>query len=109
MKFRYQSSSHDPWTNPWTNSQAAFFGKERNDKVVGIILKSKMKNPFYWREKLSEPETGSQSEVRIIDLILEEAKPGVYVGRERILYFPPYVPPPTGLKASSSAALKGTP
>ncbi|KAL2735389.1 hypothetical protein V1478_003029, partial [Vespula squamosa] len=107
------SSSHDPWTNPWTNSQAAFFGKERNEK----------------RGKLSEPETGSvyfkrrksrfvgslstfvseQSEVRIIDLILEEAKPGVYVGRERILYFPPYVPPPTGLKASSSAALKGTP
>lgn len=50
-----------------------------------------------------------QSEVRIIDLILEKAKPGVYVGRERILYFPPYVPPPTELKASSSAALKGTP
>jgi hypothetical protein len=30
----------------------------------------------------------SQSEVRIIDLILEEAKLGVYVGSERILYFP---------------------
>lgn len=46
MRFRYQSSSHDPWTNSWTNRQAAFFGKERNSEVVGIISNSKTKNPF---------------------------------------------------------------